>query len=179
MWRGLRIFCRLHFFASILPGRVGHLRGNPKKLFFPTWHSCAANGLYAIPRRQLRFTTANSPTTRRGSQRSISIHSPPGRQRSQDGNHQVVLRLGHAVGGRERWSTAAVQTLARLPGDFPITRSVWTAVALAPLWCLTETLFEKNCVAGQKVVDKKRKWVFNGLASLKRRGSSSSLTPLV
>jgi len=68
---------------------------------------------------------------------------PPGRQRSQDGNRQVVLRLGHAVGGRERRSTAAVQTLARLPGDSPITRSVWTAVALAPLWCLIGPKFKK------------------------------------
>jgi len=73
------------------------------------------------------------------------------------------------VGGRERRSTAAVQTLARLPGDSPISRSVWTAVALAPLWGLKGLRFvKKNPAAGQKVVDKNRKRVFYGATSLKK-----------
>ena len=45
----------------------------------------------------------------------------------------------------------------KLPGDSPITRSVWTAVALAPLWCLTGTLF------GKKIALPDRKlWTKNG-----------------
>jgi hypothetical protein len=56
---------------------------------------------------------------------------------------------GRAVGGRERRSTAAVSRnagLARLPGGFLITRSVWIAVALAPLCCLTGLWFVKGII---------------------------------
>jgi hypothetical protein len=53
---------------------------------------------------------------------------------------------GRAVGRRERRLTAAVQTLARLPGGSLITRSVWTAVALAPLYCLTGAWFVKGMI---------------------------------
>jgi hypothetical protein len=56
---------------------------------------------------------------------------------------------GRAVGGRERRSTAAVSRnagLARLPGSSLISRSVWTAVALAPLCCLTGSGFDKDII---------------------------------
>jgi hypothetical protein len=56
---------------------------------------------------------------------------------------------GRAVGGRERRSTAAVSRnagLARLPDGSLITRSVWTAVALAPLCCLTVAWFVKGMI---------------------------------
>jgi hypothetical protein len=44
--------------------------------------------------------------------------------------------MGRAVGGRERRSTAAVQTL-RVISEPPGNRaSAWTAVTLAPLCCL-------------------------------------------
>jgi hypothetical protein len=53
---------------------------------------------------------------------------------------------GRPAGGRKRRSTAAVQTLARLPGGSLFTRSVWTAVALAPLCCLTGSWFDKDII---------------------------------